>query len=114
LAFTTAKFVRHSHRNRSGRAAALRASPKPTNLISGFTTKKFRTARQREIYTALTALLDDLKQKQAAAGTPTPLKNQDIFYSPLSLPHGSLARQRSSTFRRFIEFLRANFSQAKN
>src|SRR5262249_16102888 len=67
--------------------AALRALAETyKTLISGIHYEKVPDIPvQREIYTALTALLDDLKQKQAAAGTIEALKNQDIFSFPIFL-----------------------------
>ena len=64
--------------------------------------------------TALTALLDDLKQKQTAAGTSDTLKNQDIFYVAIFLFRMGLLRGNGRPrSRRFIEFLRGQFPQAE-
>jgi hypothetical protein len=83
-------------------------------LISGIYYEKIPGIPvQREIYTALTALLDDLKQKQAAAGTLETLKNSDIFYVTIFLFRMGLLRGNGrSRSRRFIEFLRGQFPQA--
>jgi hypothetical protein len=96
--------------------AALRALAETyKTLISGIYYEKIPDIPlQREIYTSLAALLDDLKQKQAALGTLETLKNQDIFYVTIFLFRMGLlrgnARPRS---RRFIEFLRGQFPQAE-
>jgi len=84
-------------------------------LISGIYYEKVPDIPvQREIYTALTALIEDLRQKQAAAGTLETLKNQDIFYVVIFLFRMGLLRSNgSSRSRRFIEFLRGQFPQAE-
>jgi hypothetical protein len=83
-------------------------------LISGIYYEKIPDIPvQREIYTALTALLDDLKQKQAAASTLETLKNPDIFYVTIFLFRMGLLRGNGRPrSRRFIEFLRGQFPQA--
>jgi hypothetical protein len=83
-------------------------------LISGIYYEKIPDIPvQREIYSALTALLDDLKQKQAAAGTLETLKNPDIFYVTIFLFRMGLLRGNGRPrSRRFIEFLRGQFPQA--
>ena len=69
---------------------------------------------RREIYNALKALLDDLKQKQAAAGTLETLKNQDIFFVVVFLFRMGLLRSNGRPrSRRYIEFLRGQFPQAE-
>jgi hypothetical protein len=69
---------------------------------------------QREIYSALKALLEDLKQKQAAAGTLETLKDQDIFFVIIFLFRMGLLRSNGrSRSRRYIEFLRGQFPQAE-
>lgn len=96
--------------------AALRALAETyKTLISGIYYERVPDIPvQREIYTALTALIDDLRQKQTAAGTLEALKNQDVFYVVIFLFRMGLlrssARPRS---RRFIEFLRGQFPQAE-
>ena len=84
-------------------------------LISGIYYEKVPDIPvQREIYTALTALIEDLRQKQAAAGTLETLKNQDIFYVVIFLFRMGLLRSNGrSRSRRFIEFLRGQFPQAE-
>jgi hypothetical protein len=96
--------------------AALRAFAETyRTLISGIYYEKVpEIPVQREIYSSLSALLDDLKQKQAAAGTLASLKDQDIFFVIIFLYRMGLirgnARPRSH---RFIEFLRGQFPQAE-
>ena len=84
-------------------------------LISGIYYEKIPDIPvQREIYTALKALLDDLKQKQAAAGTLETLKNQDIFCVVVFLFRMGLLRSNGRPrSRRYIEFLRGQFPQAE-
>jgi hypothetical protein len=69
---------------------------------------------QREIYSALRALLDDLKQKQTAAGTLATLKDQDVFFVIIFLFRMGLLRSNGRPrSRRYIEFLRGQFPQAE-
>lgn len=117
LAFTIAKVcTAQPSATDSDALTALRALVETyKTLISGIYYEKIPDVPvQREIYSALTALLDDLKEKQAAAGTSDTLKNQDIFYVAIFLFRMGLlrgnARPRS---RRFIEFLRGQFPQAE-
>ena len=93
--------------------AALAESYK--TLLSGIYYEKLPDIPvQREIYNALKALLDDLKQKQAAAGTLESLKDQDVFYVVLFLFRMGLVRSNGRPrSRRFIEFLRGQFPQAE-
>jgi len=84
-------------------------------LISGIYYEKLPDIPvQREIYHALTALLDDLKQKQAAAGTLESLKDRDIFYVVIFLFRMGLLRSNGRPrSRRYLEFLRGQFPQAE-
>lgn len=84
-------------------------------LISGIYYEKIPDIPvQRELYSALKALLDDLKQKQAAAGTLETLKNQDIFFVIVFLFRMGLLRSNARPrSRRYIEFLRGQFPQAE-
>jgi hypothetical protein len=96
--------------------AALRALAETyKTLISGIHYEKLPDIPvQREIYSALTALLDDLKQKQAAAGTLETLKNPDIFFVIIFLFRMGLLRSNARPrSRRYIEFLRGQFPQEK-
>jgi hypothetical protein len=96
--------------------AALRALAETyKTLISGIYYEKVPDVPvQREIYTSLTALLDDLKQKQGAAGTLESLKNSDIFHVIIFLFRMGLLRGNGRPrSRRFIEFLRGQFPQAE-
>ena len=96
--------------------AALRALAETyKTLISGIYYEKIPDIPvQGEIYNAMTALLEDLKQKQAAAGTSDTLKSQDIFYVVIFLFRMGLLRGNGRPrSRRFIEFLRGQFSQAE-
>ena len=96
--------------------AALRALAETyKTLVSGIYYEKVPDIPvQREIYTSLTALLDDLKQKQAAAGTLESLKNSDIFHVIVFLFRMGLLRGNGRPrSRRFIEFLRGQFPQAE-
>ncbi|HET9801983.1 MAG TPA: hypothetical protein VFP96_01985 [Candidatus Acidoferrum sp.] len=84
-------------------------------LISGIYYEKLPDIPvQREIYDAMKAMLDDLKQKQAAAGTLETLKTQDIFFVVIFLFRMGLLRGNGRPrSRRFIEFLRGQFPQAE-
>lgn len=69
---------------------------------------------QREICNALKAILNDLKEKQAAAGTLETLKDQDIFFVIVFLFRMGLLRSNGRRrSRRYIEFLRGQFPQAE-
>jgi len=97
--------------------AALRALAETyKTLISGIYYEKIPDIPvQREIYTAMTAVLEDLRQKQAAAGTMESLKNLDIFYVTIFLFRmGLLRSNRRPRSCRFIEFLRGQFPQAED
>ncbi|HLK03460.1 MAG TPA: hypothetical protein VKT53_03395 [Candidatus Acidoferrum sp.] len=117
LAFTIAKAcMSHPSATDPDVIAALRALAESyKTLISGIYYEKLPDIPvQREIYTALTALLDDLKQKQAAAGTSDTLKSEDIFFVVIFLFRMGLLRGNSRPrSRRFIEFLRGQFPQAE-
>lgn len=117
LAFTTAKVcTAQPSATDPDTLAALRALAETyKTLISGIYYEKVPDIPvQREIYTALTALLDDLKQKQAAAGTSDTLKSQDILYVVIFLFRMGLLRGNGRPrSRRFIEFLRGQFPQAE-
>jgi hypothetical protein len=96
--------------------AALRALAETyKTLISGIYYEKVPDIPvQRTIYEALTALIEDLRQKQTAAGTLETLKNQDIFHVVIFLFRMGLLRSNGrSRSRRFIEFLRGQFPQAE-
>ena len=96
--------------------AALRALAETCKtLISGIYYEKIPDVPvQREIYAAMAALIEDLRQKQAAAGTLETLKNQDIFYVVIFLFRMGLLRGNGRPYsRRFIEFLRGQFPQAE-
>ena len=84
-------------------------------LISGIYYEKPPDIRvEREIYDGMKALLDDLKQKQAATGTLDTLKTQDIFFVMIFLFRMGLLRSNGRPrSRRFIEFLRGQFPQAE-
>jgi hypothetical protein len=117
LAFTTAKACMSQQTATDpdvlSALSALAGSYK--TLISGIYYEKIPDIPvQREIYSALKALLDDLKQKQAAAGTLETLKNQDIFFVVVFLFRMGLVRSNGRPrSRRYIEFLRGQFPQAE-
>lgn len=117
LAFTIAKTCRTlASATDPDVLAALRALAESyKTLLSGIYFERVPDIPvQREIYAALTALLDDLKQKQAAAGTLETLKNADIFYVVIFLFRMGLLRGNGRPrSRRFIEFLRNQFPQAE-
>lgn len=117
LAFTMAKAcMAHPSATDPDVIAALRALAESyKTLISGIYYEKLPDIPvQREIYTALTALLDDLKQKQAAAGTSDTLKTQDVFFVVIFLFRMGLLRGNGRPrSRRYIEFLRGQFPQAE-
>jgi hypothetical protein len=117
LAFTTAKAcMSQATATDPDVLAALSAlAGSYKTLISGIYYEKVPDIPvQREIYAALKALLDDLKQKQAAAGTLETLKNQDIFFVVVFLFRMGLLRSNGRPrSRRYIEFLRGQFPQAE-
>jgi hypothetical protein len=117
LAFTAAKAcVNGPSATDSDVLAALTALAESyKTLISGIYYEKVpHIPVQREIYSALKALLDDLKQKQAAAGTLETLKDQDIFFVIIFLFRMGLLRSNGRPrSRRYIEFLRGQFPQAE-
>jgi len=66
----------------------------------------------KDLYAALTAFLNDIKQKASAAGLPA-LRDADIFHVVVFLFRMGLLRTNGrSRSRRFIEFLRGQFPQA--
>ena len=117
LAFTTAKAcMAQPSATDPDVLAALRALAETyKTLISGIYYERVPDIPvQREIYAAMTAVLDDLRQKQVAAGTVDTLKNQDIFYVMIFLFRMGLLRSNGRLrSRRFIEFLRGQFPQAE-
>jgi len=117
LAFTIAKtcMSQPAATDRDALAALRTLAESYKTLVSGIYYEKIPDIPvQREIYTALTALLDDLKQKQAAAGTSETLKNEDIFYVVIFLFRMGLLRGNGRPrSRRFIEFLRGQFHEAE-
>lgn len=117
LSFTMAKVcVSHPTATDPDVVAALRALAESyKTLISGIYYEKLPNIPvQREIYDAMKAMLDDLKQKQAAAGTLDTLKTQDIFFVVIFLFRMGLLRGNGRPrSRRFIEFLRGQFPQAE-
>lgn len=67
---------------------------------------------QKELYAALTAFLDEVKQKASAAGVAG-LKDGDVFHVVVFLFRMGLLRTNGRPrSRRFIEFLRGQFPQA--
>ncbi len=117
LAFTIAKvcLAQPSATDRDVLAALRALAETYKTLISGIYYEKVPDIPvQREIYTALTALIEDLRQKQSVAGTLETLKNQDIFYMVIFLFRMGLLRSNGRLrSRRFIEFLRGQFPQAE-
>ncbi len=117
LAFTMAKAcMTHPSATDQDVIAALRALAESyKTLVAGIYYEKLPDIPvQREIYDAMKAMLDDLKQKQAAAGTLDTLKTQDIFFVVIFLFRMGLLRSNGRPrSRRFIEFLRGQFPQAE-
>ncbi len=117
LAFTMAKAcMTHPSATDPDVIAALRTLAESyKTLISGIYYEKLPDIPvQREIYDAMKAMLDDLKQKQAAAGTLDTLKTQDILFLVIFLFRMGLLRGNGRPrSRRFIEFLRGQFPQAE-
>jgi hypothetical protein len=117
LAFTIAKtcMTKPSATDPDALAALRALAETYRTLISGiYYEKPPDIPVQREIYNSLKALLDDLKQKQTAAGTLETLKTQDIFYVVIFLYRMGLLRGNGRPrSRRFIEFLRGQFPQAE-
>jgi hypothetical protein len=67
----------------------------------------------RELYAALTAFLDEIRKQQAERAASAFLKDTEIFYVLVFLYRMGLLRTNGrSRSRRFIEFLRGQFSQA--
>ena len=99
LAFTVAKtcMTQPSATDLDALAALRALAETYRTLISGIYYERVPDIPvQREIYTSLSALLDDLKQKQAAAGTLETLHNQEIFYVVVLLFRMGLMRDRKS------------------
>src|SRR5215475_4474784 len=117
LAFTIAKtcMARPSATDPDVLAALRALGETYKTLISGIYYEKVPDIPvQREIYKVLTAFLEDLRQKQAAAGTLETLKNQDIFYVVIFLFRMGLLRTNGRPrSRRFVEFLCGQFPQAE-
>lgn len=68
---------------------------------------------QRELYVALTALLDKLKNQQAERATSAPCKDIEVFYLLVFLYRMGLLRTNGRPRSRlFIEFLRGQFPEA--
>jgi hypothetical protein len=67
----------------------------------------------RELYSALTAFLAEIKKQQAEHGASASLKDAEIFYLLVFLYRMGLLRTNGrSRSRRFIEFLRGQFPQS--
>jgi hypothetical protein len=67
----------------------------------------------RELYAALISFVDQVKKQQAERATGPRLKESEVFYLLVFLYRMGLLRTNGrSRSRRFIEFLRAQFSQA--
>ncbi|MBS1839925.1 MAG: hypothetical protein JST77_03660 [Acidobacteria bacterium] len=116
LAFTIAKtcMSRSAATDPDVLAALTALAESYKTLIAGIYYEKLSDIpAQREIYNALKALLDDLRQKQAAAGTLESLRDQDVFCVVLFLFRMGLLRSNGRPrSRRYIEFLRGQFPQA--
>ena len=68
---------------------------------------------QRELYAALSAFLEEIKNQQAARAASAPCKDIDIFYLLVSLYRIGLLRTNGRPRSRlFIEFLRGQFPAA--
>jgi hypothetical protein len=67
----------------------------------------------RELYASLTAFLDEVKKQQAERASSSSFKDADIFHLLVFLYRMGLVRTNGRPrSRRFIEFLRGQFSQA--
>jgi hypothetical protein len=85
-------------------------------LLSGiFYEKPPEAPLPRELYGAITALLTEIKRQQAERAGLASLKDADVFHVLVFLYRMGLLRTNGRPkSRRFIEFLRAQFPQAKS
>jgi hypothetical protein len=116
LAFTVAKFcASHGDATDSDVLATLQALAETTRtLMTGiyYETQPNGMLR-RELYTALTAFVADVKQKQAQHGGGAP-KDSDFFYLLVFLYRMGLLRTNGRPrSRRYIEFLRSQFPEVQ-
>jgi hypothetical protein len=115
LAFTLAKFCA-SHRDAtdSDVLATLQALAETTRtLMTGIYYETHPNGMlRRELYTALTAFVADVKQKQAQHGGAP--KDSDFFYLLVVLYRMGLLRTNGRPrSRRYIEFLRSQFPEVQ-
>lgn len=117
LAFTIAKFCAgHADAADPDVLAALQSLAETyKTLRSGiYYEKPPDIPLQRGLYSALTAFLAEVKQKQAATPGAAPVKDSDVFHLLVFLYRmGVLRSNGRPRSRRYIEFLRSQFPQAQ-
>jgi hypothetical protein len=117
LAFTIAKFCASQRDTTdSDVLAALEALAESyKTLRTGIYYEKLPDARlPRELYAALTGFIVEVKQQQTDRTGFSALKDSDIFYLLVFLYRMGLLRTNGrSRSRRYIEFLRSQFPEAK-
>lgn len=117
LAFQAAKFTANqpsaSDPDVLAALAALAATYK--TLQSGLLYEKIpEFPLQRDLYLALSQFLHEIKQKAAENGNSSAVKDLDVFHVIVFLYRMGLMRSNGRPrSRRFIEFLRGQFSQAE-
>ena len=117
FAFTIAKFcVAHHDATDTDVLAALEAFAETyKTLMTGiYYEKPPDGVVRRELYTALTGFVAEIRQAQAQHGTSGALKDADIFYILVFLYRMGLLRTNGRLrSRRYIEFLRGQFPETK-
>jgi hypothetical protein len=116
LAFTIAKFcATHGEANDCDALSSIHALAETTRTLMTGIYYETQPAGQlrRELYAALTALITDVKQKQAQQGGAA-LKDSDFFYLLVFLYRMGLLRTNGRPrSRRYIEFLRSQFPEVQ-
>lgn len=117
LAFTIAKFCTGQPLAHDADVqAALQAFAETFKTLLGgiYFEKKPESPIQRDLFDALLAFINEVKQKQADAGQPGALRDSDVFYTAVFLFRMGLLRSNGRPrSRRFIEFLRGQFPGAE-
>jgi hypothetical protein len=117
LAFSLAKFcAAHQDATDTDILAALQALAETyKTLTSGIYYEKQPTGLlSRELYSAVTSFVAEVKQQQAERANSASLKDSDIFYLLVFLYRMGLLRTNGRPrSRRYLEFLRHQFPQAQ-
>lgn len=117
LAFQTAKFAANDSSSSDSDVLATLAALAATykTLQSGLLYEKIpEVPAQRNLYLALSQFLNEIKQKAAESGNSSAIKDAAIFQVIVFLYRMGLLRSNGRPrSRRFIEFLRSQFSHAE-